>query len=331
MDSTPKPPAPPQAAKIAVRAQRPALAASYSDLFDRLPDPGFLLDPETFAVIDVNPATELKLGIPTEKAIGCQLSDSILDSEREEFAKALRMTKRRYYQRKFNVTWVPLTGQVLYLEAMACVLDLAEGRQALQLICRDITAEREARKKEERYLQELVALNAKLEELSTFDEMTGLANYRYFKRELSLEHERARRYGQPYSIVFCDVDHFKHYNDRNGHPAGDELLRMLGTLIKNECRNLDLPARYGGEEFAILCRSTPALGAQVLAERLRARVAKHDFQFAAQQPLGRVSISIGIGEFKNNGSSAEEVLKAADVALYASKRDGRNRVTLADK
>ncbi|MCM2278380.1 MAG: sensor domain-containing diguanylate cyclase [Oligoflexia bacterium] len=310
-------------------APRPSLIANYSDLFDRMPDPGFLVDAETYEVIDVNPAAELTLGLSMEKALGAQLSDFLLESDREGFAKALRMSKRRYYLRKFGVSWVGSGERRISLEIVACVLELAGGRKALQLICRDVTAEREARANEERYLRELIVLNSKLEALSTQDEMTQLANYRFFKQELHEEHERAERYGQPYSIVFCDLDHFKRYNDQNGHPAGDELLRSFAAILKSECRNLDLAARYGGEEFVVLCRSTPGEGALVLAERIRAKVAAYPFAFADKQPLGFVSVSIGVAEYGGGALREEDILKAADEALYRSKEGGRNRVTRA--
>ena len=156
-------------------------------------------------------------------------------------------------------------------------------------------------------------------------------NFRRFRDELKKEHIRASRYASTYSIVFCDVDHFKIYNDKNGHPAGDEVLRKIGAIFRDCCRNTDLPARYGGEEFAVLCPETPRNGGLTLANRIRAEVEATDFEFGAGQPLGRVTISVGVANFPEDGVSAEEMLEAADKALYLSKKNGRNRVTMHER
>lgn len=159
--------------------------------------------------------------------------------------------------------------------------------------------------------------------------MTQISNYRRFKAELEREHQRVQAEGGAYSIVFCDVDHFQKYNDREGHPAGDALLKQLASLIKSRCRTTDLPARYGGEEFAVLCRGTPAEGARVFAERLRAAIEEHAFDGGAAQPLGRISMSIGVAGYPVHGATPQLVLQRADQALYLSKNSGRNRVSLA--
>jgi diguanylate cyclase (GGDEF)-like protein len=118
----------------------------------------------------------------------------------------------------------------------------------------------------------------------------------------------------------ADVDEFKKYNDAFGHPAGDEVLKKVATILLNSTRSEDCTARYGGEEFAVLLTGTSGVVAQEVAERIRARV-------EAQQFAGRkITLSIGIAEFPENGQTADEVISNADEALYSAKRAGRNRV-----
>jgi diguanylate cyclase (GGDEF)-like protein len=144
-----------------------------------------------------------------------------------------------------------------------------------------------------------------------------------------MEHIRAQRYASQYSLVFIDADNFKHYNDRNGHPAGDRLLKELAQIVRASCRSTDLPARYGGEEFVVLCPETAHPDANVVAERIRKAVQSHPFAHADAQPLGFVSVSVGVACYPVDGQTPEAVLQSADEALYASKQNGRNRVTTA--
>jgi diguanylate cyclase (GGDEF)-like protein len=260
---------------------------------------------------------------------GRALVDWVPEEGRADFEKHLRIAKRSYAPKKFRTRWRLKDSTLLTLEVVACWLRVgsAEEDAVLQIIGRDVTQEVEAQEQNQRYMTELQALNKKLEELSTIDEMTKLSNFRHFKAQLQVEHERCLRHREPYSIIFCDVDNFKHYNDRNGHPAGDSLLRELAQVIQSKVRKSDLAARYGGEEFAVLCRATDLDGAMTFAERLRATIAEHEFPHGKDQPLGRISISVGVASFPENGESPEAVLEAADQGLYQSKKGGRNRVT----
>lgn len=306
---------------------RASALAAYQDLFERLWDCAFLIDKESFAVLDANPACERVLGISREALIGSSLPDWVVADQREEMTKSLRIARRRYYPRQFDSEWSADSSKKILMRVEACVLKLSDDSEVLQVVAKDVTREREIERQAEKYLQELRAANAKLEELSIKDELTGLYNIRHFKAELAKEHERSERYGTPYALVFIDVDHFKKYNDRNGHPAGDEVLRRMGAILREQVRNTDLPVRYGGEEFVVLCAGVNAQSARVLAERLQKAVASHAFPYRESQPLGAVTASIGVASFPQDGRSLDEVLKRADEALYASKENGRNQVT----
>jgi diguanylate cyclase (GGDEF)-like protein len=168
----------------------------------------------------------------------------------------------------------------------------------------------------------------RLEVEATVDEKTGLANYRVFYKKLREEWERSERYKQPLSVVMLDLDNFKRVNDTVGHPAGDRVLREFAVLVSGGARATDLAARYGGEEFAMILPHTDRERAQRVAERIRAAVA--DFLFLEPEHPLRVTVSAGAATFapEHPIASAEQLVAAADRALYAAKRAGKNRVVV---
>jgi diguanylate cyclase (GGDEF)-like protein len=174
----------------------------------------------------------------------------------------------------------------------------------------------------------LIEENRQLESLAQLDGLTGVANRRSFDARLRAEWGASARTGQPLSLLMIDVDHFKRFNDRYGHPAGDACLKTIaGCLSKCELRRNDFIARYGGEEFAIVLPSLPSAAAMEIAERLRLGV----FDLAlenSQSPVDRITISIGVAELVGDGSKdAGALIEAADAALYNAKRRGRNVVS----
>lgn len=165
-----------------------------------------------------------------------------------------------------------------------------------------------------------------LDALSRIDSLTGLANRRQFDQRLRDAWERARRSGQGIALLMVDIDCFKDFNDRYGHPAGDQCLRLVAaTLAGCAVRSTDLVARYGGEEFAVVVASSPLDGAPALAERMRHAV--EQLQLPSAEAGRPVTISIGVGTMRLVlDADPAELLAAADTALYAAKRGGRNRV-----
>ncbi len=158
------------------------------------------------------------------------------------------------------------------------------------------------------------------------DHLTGLRNFRYFAEQLNHEVLRSDQYSEPLSLVMLDIDHFKTFNDRNGHDAGNDVLRRVGGIIRETLRKVDVGARYGGEEFAVILPSTPKRGARAAAERLREAIRAHDFPNGTHQPLGRVTASLGIATYPADGRNATEFVKHCDRALYVAKAEGRDRV-----
>jgi len=305
--------------------------ACYPDLFFRLLDPALLMNPKTHEILEANDASEHAFGAPKKTLVKASLMDWVRPAQREEFAQQIRIAMRRYHPREVECEIVNQPGGSEYrlYRCALCQLQTEDGELILQLIARDITDERAAQEKNKAYTEELRVLNQKLEALSTTDEMTQIANFRFFKQRLEEEHHRAIRFSHPYSLIFFDLDYFKGYNDRNGHPAGDRLLKEFATLLKAQARETDLLARYGGEEFVILATETPHAGSMTFAERIRETVAKHPFPHGESQPLGFISVSGGVATYPDHGKTTEEVIQAADEALYASKKAGRNRVSSA--
>ncbi len=171
---------------------------------------------------------------------------------------------------------------------------------------------------------------AALYELSVIDEQTKVYNKRFFRQVLSEEIKRVERYHQPTSLIMLDIDHFKALNDSYGHPMGDSVLRELADLLKENVRNgVDSVSRYGGEEFTIILPATDLRRASETAERIRNSIGGRTFQ--GLPPNVRVTVSLGIAAYPHCASSDWELIQAADQALYQSKKEGRNRVSIAEQ
>ncbi len=169
-------------------------------------------------------------------------------------------------------------------------------------------------------------LNTQLKDLAIRDALTGLFNRRYFLEALDMEFSRSQRHSRVFSLLFIDLDHFKHYNDTFGHPAGDDLLKGLAELITKDSRDTTVVARFGGEEFILLVPETPKDGARIFAERLRKCIEEHPFHGRESQPSGQVTLSIGVSTYPVDGSDSETLISRADQAMYQAKESGRNQV-----
>lgn len=171
-------------------------------------------------------------------------------------------------------------------------------------------------------LAEKEVLMQSLSELATRDGLTGLYNHRTFYAVLENELARARRFQRPVSLLMLDIDHFKRVNDTHGHLAGDAVLTGLSELLGRRTRAIDRVCRYGGEEITVIL---PETDLEAAAERLRAAVEAQPFDVNAGAPL-RITVSIGVASWPAHAGGAEALVAAADEALHAAKRAGRNRV-----
>src|SRR5256886_7514291 len=173
--------------------------------------------------------------------------------------------------------------------------------------------------------RELEATNAKLKETSFKDEVTGLYNRRFFSLRLEEEISRFRRFNHPVSVVVLDLDGFKSVNDEFGHAVGDETLRDVGQILMKHSRGINVVSRYGGDPFAVLLVSTSQSGARFSPDRSRQVVATFPYSHGK-----RVTASFGVASLPDDeASTSEELFRAADGALYAAKRAGKNQVVAA--
>ena len=173
---------------------------------------------------------------------------------------------------------------------------------------------------------EKARLNSDLQRLAITDPLTGLFNRRGLYELGQREVERARRYSRPLSVIMLDIDHFKLVNDRYGHPAGDEVLRVLTDRMKKNVREIDILARYGGEEFVILLPEIDLADARPVAERLRQSIG--DYPISTEQGDISITISVGVSQTGNAPYEVEALIARADTAMYIAKQQGRNCVAL---
>src|SRR3984893_344545 len=165
----------------------------------------------------------------------------------------------------------------------------------------------------------------RVKQLAYLDGLTGIFNRRFFELRIMEEIERARRYGSGMAVIMADIDQFKPLNDEFGHLLGDEVLRQVSSLFHQQLRKIDVVCRYGGEEFGILLTQTDAHHAMSVAEKLRKMVASWQFPGVPRT----VTISAGAAAYPDHGTTRDDLVRAADGALYAAKQAGRNRVCLA--
>ena len=248
------------------------------------------------------------------------VQDLVIDSERKRIAASVRNClagepdglETVFAGRRQDAT--PLDVE-FHMSAMEI-----NGQRALIALVLDVTERTRAGR-------ELQAMQARLREQSTHDSLTGLYNRLYLEETLGRELLSAARRRQPLSVIMGDLDHFKAVNDSHGHQAGDQVLRAFGALLKQHARGSDIYCRYGGEEFLLVLPDMGAADAAVRAEQLRQALA------ATPIPCGGLALSVtasfGVATFMQHGQRGDELIAAADKALYAAKRGGRNRVVCA--
>lgn len=182
-----------------------------------------------------------------------------------------------------------------------------------------------------RLLRKINEAQRKLVELATIDDLTQLYNRRYFFERFNQEVERSKRYQRPLSCIIMDIDFFKHVNDSFGHLAGDQVLINIAQIVRKNCRQSDLPGRYGGEELIVLLPETEAVGAMIIAERIREMIEQHRTTDGKGMVIG-VTVSMGVASLNGmelrNIENNELIIQRADDALLQAKKYGRNRIEL---
>lgn len=207
--------------------------------------------------------------------------------------------------------------QLLYLERLPSVIREAKSKHELIETNRFL-------------INELRRANERLQTMTFTDEMTGISNYRYIRKQLDSELKRAARYKKPLSLCVIDVDFFKKINDTYGHSVGDAALKEVARILKENTRTVDVLGRYGGDEFVIVFPDTELSDAYNLCERIRNAAADQTFNCTGKKI--RISLSIGLADFDLvRRKTPEDLLDAADRCLYQAKRAGRNRVAAAPR
>lgn len=235
---------------------------------------------------------------------------------------AYLMNARRHQHEGIEVTdciFVKMEKRMNYeLELRTTKADLEKAYKEQQLALAEIRVLHEEITLKQ---QELMKVNTALLEVSNTDHLTNIANRRYFQEKLESYVNTFEKNGQIFSLCILDVDYFKKINDTLGHIVGDEVLRKLAELLKTAIRPQDLLARYGGEEFVIILPNANAIEAIHIAQSLNKMVQQADWK-----EVGSLTISLGVATFEER-CTATSITAAADEALYASKRGGRNRAT----
>jgi diguanylate cyclase (GGDEF)-like protein len=287
-------------------------------LFAALPDGVIILD-RTLQIVDANPAAEQLLGWEPASLVGQQCASVFPDWQNREEVVVTGGT----------LELTPALNPEMTVEMRS--LPMLAHTPGCMIILRDITATKRAEEDVQKanqvlriQLEEIRLLQETLREQAVRDPLTGLYNRRYLAETLDREMSRARRVGEPVSVVIIDLDHFKEINDTYGHRAGDEILCMLGAILLHQTRRGDISCRYGGDEFVVILPGASLYIAMQRAEQWR--TAFSATAYADGKTTLYNTFSAGLAIFPENGANAEEILAAADKALYTAKTSGRNRV-----
>ncbi len=292
----------------------------YRRLFESAQDGILILDAETGMIEDVNPYLINMLGYSRQEFIEKRLWEVGAFKDVKANKRAFQALQKNEYIRYEDLPLRAKDGRLMQVEFVSNVY-VAGSERVIQCNIRDVTKRSQAK-------HALLETQALLRKQSVRDHLTGLFNRRYLDETLDRELLRAKRNGASVGIILLDVDRFKLYNDVSGHAAGDAILRELANLMLANVRGEDIPSRYGGDEFTVVMPDAPLEVTRQRAELIGRRVAKFNIPFDGRI-LEPITLSIGVAAYPDNGSNREELLKAADIALYRAKHLGRGRVMVA--
>ncbi len=289
-------------------------------LVENMPDAMLILDTQN-RILEINPAAQRLFDLANQNVIGEPASQVLgvwheLMPHLQNTLGANEIALTRTTPQFFDLTISPIYNHQHHLAGRLILL-------------RDVTVRhwaqdelRRANEKLQTQLSEIEFLHTQLREQAIRDSLTGLFNRRYMEETLERELHRAERAGARVSIIMLDIDHFKPLNDHLGHQAGDQVLRELGRLMQTQTRQGDVACRYGGEEFVLILPGASRDVAFHRAEELR--VAYQSMRQDTSHPTHGLSISLGVAAFPTDGQNSDDILRAADLALYTAKTAGRN-------
>lgn len=284
-------------------------------------------------VLEVNWRTVDMLGYSFEELLSMRASDIYVYPA--EGLKVIEQLIAGQHVPIFETTLRTRSGEELIAEVSAELVYDVQGQPLhIQKIVRDITERKKnemalkvANTKLRSQLERIKTLQAQLREQAIRDPLTGLYNRRFMEESLQREFALARRQGTPISLLMLDIDNFKQFNDTYGHEAGDFLLKELALLLKQEVRSSDISCRYGGEEFVVIMPGAALKQGLQRAERLCDLFARKHFNFQGQRLQS--TVSIGVACYPHHGKTWQDLIKAADQAMYAAKAAGKNCVRSA--
>ncbi len=283
----------------------------YKDIFEGAGDMVHTQDLEG-RIVSINEAGERLLGYSRADAVGMNIADLLAPQYREWPAEVLAKHMAGESTVTTNVILVGKGGHHTSME-VSSQLALDDGKPiGIQCISRDTTERRRAERQ--------------LTHLANHDPLTNLFNRRRFEEELDLQLARSRRDHTESAVLFLDLDHFKDVNDSEGHRTGDQLLQKVGRSLREGLRDVDVVARLGGDEFTAMLVNTNAAEAQRSADKILKSLAQDSFEMGGR--VFKITGSIGIAMLPRHGTSAAELLSAADLAMYQAKEKGRNAACL---
>ena len=300
--------------------------ARYRRLFETAKHGILILDGDYGRITDVNPFLLDLLGYSKTELIGKQLWEigSVKDIVASQ--EAMRHLQNNEYIRYENLLLETKAGERKQVEFVSNVY-LVNGRRVTQCNIRDITERKHAEVRLQTVNNELLALVDELRQQAIHDPLTGLFNRRYLDETLPRELHMAQRRNVPLCVVMLDLDGFKQFNDSFGHGPGDSLLREFGRVLRAHLRKSDISCRYGGDEFVLVLPDSSIANTRERVEQIRIFLKELPVHYG-EQVLGAVTLSAGIVQTPEHGTTSGELLRMADEAMYAAKRAGRDRMTI---
>lgn len=284
-----------------------------------------------YEIIDFNNAFEITCsGVSRKAGISEVIKQNYPDCDLEKFYSLVDEAIKNQAKVSFEMQRTSQGTVNYYLGEITPVIVKGSHIGTILLI-KDITEQK-------KNLEEVIRLNEKLQSLATKDWLTQAYNRYYFDELLEEEIERVKKFqgyhGETinsqynFGLIMFDIDHFKIYNDLNGHQAGDELLQTIVGIVSEVLFKEDILCRYGGEEFAVICCHTPAKGVEIAAEKIRKTVEQYEFKYQDTQPRGNLTISVGAAYCMPSCLTKDDLIRKADQNLYLAKNTGKNKVVL---
>ena len=291
----------------------------YRRLFEAAQDGILILDARTGAITDVNPFLIKMLGYSREEFVEKKLWEVGAFRDIKASQEAFEALQKNEYIRYEDLPLRAKNGRLVDVEFVSNVY-LVGGEKVIQCNIRDISERKQAQ-------DALLKSQALLREQSVRDHLTGLFNRRYLDETLPRELHMAQRRKAPLCVVMLDLDGFKQFNDSFGHGPGDSLLREFGRVLGERLRKSDISCRYGGDEFVLVLPDSSIADTHERVEQIRIFLKGLPIHYG-EQVFGMLTLSAGIAQSPEHGTTADELLRAADEALYAAKQAGRDRIVI---